>query len=108
MKIVLDDNLIGRWATDERDEQARSRYGETALSFGRDGSLTYEIKLPDGRSQVANMTYRVEPNGVMVTDQPSAPSEQRTRYSIDPSGGRLMLEFNGQTSWYVRVGQALH
>jgi hypothetical protein len=98
-----DDRLIGSWRIESEDAAGRSRYGEVVISFAEDGSLTYTVETDDGRKQISKLLYRVDAPGVLVTDQPSAPGEQRTRYEFDASG-RLMLDFAGTKSWYVREG----
>jgi hypothetical protein len=45
------------------------------------------------------MTYRVE-GDVIVTNQPSAPHEERTRFKRD--GDDLVLEFGGVASRFSR------
>jgi hypothetical protein len=46
------------------------------------------------------LTFRVD-GGILVTDQPSSPRQERTAYSIGPDG-KLTLWFGGQRSVYVR------
>jgi hypothetical protein len=47
------------------------------------------------------LVYRVD-GDELITDQPSAPGEHRTKFSFD-DGGRLILEDEGETSRFVRV-----
>jgi hypothetical protein len=102
---MFDANLVGCWQLDNEDAEARDRYGKTVIVFGGNGVLTYEVDVGAGRKQVANLVYRVEADGVLVTDQPSAPSEQRTQYELDAKG-RLVLDWRGKKSRYVRIGGA--
>ena len=92
--------LLGRWTTDPTDTEAIEEYGQTTVVFSADGSLTYIIH-GEGRDQVIIMKYRVD-DGVLVTDQPSQPGEERTAFTITPDL-KLVLEFGGSRSRYVRV-----
>lgn len=48
-----------------------------------------------------NLTYEVQ-GAEIVSNQPSAPVENRTRYGIDDQG-QLLLEFEGSRAWYRRA-----
>ncbi len=45
------------------------------------------------------MTWRTD-GGHLVTDQPSAPREERTRYEVE--GNQLVLRFGGFESRWLR------
>ena len=92
--------LLGRWTTDPTDTDAINEYGRTTLAFSEDGNLTYIIHV-EGKDQVILMKYRVD-GSVLVTDQPSQPGEERTALKLTPDG-KLVLEFGGIKSRYVRV-----
>jgi hypothetical protein len=49
----------------------------------------------------AVLTYRVE-DDLLITDQPSSPREERTRFWFSPDG-RLVLDYEGVQARYVRV-----
>lgn len=100
MQEDLSHELLGRWTTDPTDTEAIEEYGRTTVVFSDDGSLTYIIH-GEGRDQVIIMKYRVD-DGVLVTDQPSQPGEERTAFTITPDV-KLVLEFGGISSRYVRV-----
>jgi len=70
---------------------------ETWQIYGMDGELLAEYAA--GAS--VNLTYRVE-GQMVVTNQPSAPREERTRFRLTPQG-KLILEFGGVESQYVRA-----
>ena len=77
--------LLGVWhlvtgAVDEHD---------TDLEILPGGQMVYAIR-EAGQWQVMKLTYRLEGN-VIVSNQPSAPREERTRYSFLPDGS-LVLE----------------
>jgi hypothetical protein len=71
------------------------------VEFQPSGELIYSIDAGD-RWQVLHMTYRTE-GDVLVTNQPSAPREERTRFELKPDGA-LVLEFGGAHARY-RKGQ---
>jgi hypothetical protein len=80
------------WVVDRADARALAELGDVLLEFHGDGRLTYTIRC-DNKNQIILMRYKVEGDTV-VTDQPSAPREERTAYSLSPDG-ILTLEFGG-------------
>lgn len=85
-------SLIGTWEVDKSDQRALKEFGDVSLEFAADGKLKYTIAAGD-KAQIMLMTYVVE-DGVIVTDQPSAPRVERTNFSIS-SDGVLTLAFGG-------------
>jgi len=85
-------SLVGTWGIDKSDQGALKELGDVSLEFSADGKLKYTIAAED-KSQIMLMTYVVE-DGVIVTDQPSAPRAERTNFSISPEGV-LTLAFGG-------------
>jgi hypothetical protein len=53
-----------------------------------------------GKWAIMRLTYRIE-GATIVSNQPSAPREDRTQFSLDPDG-TLVLEQQGQRSWFRR------
>ena len=94
------DELIGTWMSDPEDEEGIREFGRVTLEFEEDGQLTYVVHAP-GKDQKMFLRFRVE-DGLLVTDQPSAPREERTAYSIGPNG-KLNLWFGGRRSIYFRA-----
>jgi hypothetical protein len=92
--------LIGKWKTDPDDPSTQASYGQVTQAFHEDGRLTYTIHSPE-KNQVMRLVYRVD-GDELVTDQPSAPAEHRTKFSFDERG-RLILEDEGELSRFVRV-----
>jgi hypothetical protein len=84
--------LIGKWFGLVAGEGV-------GLDFLEDGRLAYGILTKQG-TRIIRMTYRVE-GAFLVTDQPSHPREERTRYWWDESGA-LILEFGGEKSRFTR------
>lgn len=94
-------HLLGTWRTDPNDEWSRRTYGVVSLRFEADGTLVYAIHLPS-KDQLMHLRYRVD-GDILVTDQPSAPREERTRFFFTPDG-RLGIE-NAKPappSYYIR------
>ena len=94
-----DQRLFGRWALD-RSEQDLDTGESVVAEFTPDGRLDYAIT-KGGQTGIVKMVYRVE-SGVLVTDQPSSPHEERTKYAFD-GDGLLVLEFGGQRSWFRKI-----
>jgi hypothetical protein len=91
--------LIGDWQVDPADLAAIDAFGLASLTFGPDGDLTYAVQSSDGL-QMMLLTYRVEGDN-LVTNQPSAPREERTPWAID-GAGRLTLTFGGVVGRFIR------
>jgi hypothetical protein len=95
-----DPRLHGQWQL-VRSEDPTMEVGEgVEMQFSPDGKLTYTIK-QSGSRQIMNLTYQVQGSEI-VSNQPSAPAENRTRYAIDEQG-QLVLESDGSRSWYRRL-----
>jgi hypothetical protein len=92
--------LLGTWKSDPNDPAASLAYGKVTLEFGGDGALLY-ISHGSDKDDVMRLTYTVEPDFI-VTNQPSQPRLERTRYRFTDDG-RLILSFTGQESSYVRA-----
>lgn len=88
--------LLGCW------QLMRSDDGSTEcaeVDFRPDGHLLYSVRTGD-RWQIMKLVYKVE-GDVLITDQPSSPRKERTRFALRENGN-LMLEFGGRRSWYKR------
>lgn len=94
--------LLGTWISDPQDIEGAREFGRATLEFEGDGQLTYTVHA-DGKDQKMFLTFRVK-GGLLVTDQPSSPREERTPFTIGPDG-KLTLWFGGQRSVYVRQDQ---
>ncbi len=99
MTVAVDPDLIGTWVSDPADAEGSHEFGRATIEFEPDGQLTYTVHT-EGKDQKMFLTFRVD-NGVLVTNQPSAPREERTAYTVT-SDGKLVLWFGGQRSIYVR------
>lgn len=70
-----------------------------AMEFLPDGRLAM-VFLQGQRRQTIRLSYRVE-GGELVTDQPSEPREQRSRFSF--VGSDLVLDFDGEKTRLSRA-----
>ena len=93
--------LTGKWRSDPADRAAIAAYGDASLEFSPKGGLVYSVQGQE-KQQVMLLTYRIE-GDVLITDQPSSPKEERTRFEITP-GGKLILFYDKTPSTYVRIG----
>ncbi len=88
--------LVGCWhlvrSTQEPFEPAEA-------DFRDDGRLYYSV-LSRGRWQIMKLRYRVE-GDFIVTEQPSAPRQERTRFSVE-SDGTLHLELGDKRNRFHR------
>jgi hypothetical protein len=91
--------LIGRWITDPNDVAALKAYGQVTLVFGADGSLRYIVR-GENKNEVIILKYRIE-NDWLITDQLSAPREERTPFKFTEDG-KLVLQYGQLHSHYVR------
>lgn len=82
--------LLGTWIQDPKDTESIRRFRNVKLHFTADGQLVYTI-LGDEKDQKIFLTYRVE-NNILITDQPSDPREERTKFRIT-ADGKLEQEF---------------
>lgn len=90
--VASANDLVGRWYGAVDGEKV-------GLEFLPDGRLAYATLTANG-TQVMRLTYRVE-GGELVTNQASAPREERTAFSIDGKGN-LTLTFGGALSVFSR------
>ena len=97
---MRDARLLGLWETDPKGTKAVEEYGRARLHFFESGDLTYTI-CAGAVDQVMRLTYSVEGNTI-TTQQPSAPREEKTQYTIE-GDGRLALTHDGIVSWYRRI-----
>lgn len=83
--------LVGVWVMPGQEVRTAEFHG--------DGTMTYTIAVGE-RSLVMEMTWRID-GGMIVSDQPSAPSEVRSAYRL-LDADTLVLEYDGETSTFRR------
>jgi len=86
-------SLIGRW------RQVGPAADESTMVFTNDGKLIYSIHTSD-KTQVINLVYEVSGDRI-ITDQPSNPRKEITRFSFEPSG-ILVLDHEGDKTRFMR------
>ena len=90
--------LLGVWSLIRSEDPELNIPGAVQV-FRPDGSLQYLVPTADGMRGF-QLTWRVD--GVeIVTDQPSAPREERTRFAFEDLR-TLRLEQGAIRSWYHR------
>lgn len=96
---IEDNRLTGIWKIDPADNVGES-LESTTLEFTNDGMLLYTVH-EKNRDQIIRLTFRIEQPGIIVTDQPSSPREERTGFEFT-SDDTLVLEFEGKKTRYLR------
>lgn len=94
--------LEGGWRSDPTDDRGLRAFGQVEMWFRTDGTLTYTVHKTE-KDEVSRLIYRVE-GDVLVTDQPSAPREERTRFRIGEDG-KLRLGESGAEAIYLPIAQ---
>ncbi len=97
--VVEPDRLYGRWKLSKVEGDLDIDKNAT-VEFKRNGSLDYCIAAGD-KVQIVKLVFRIEGN-VLITDQPSAPSEQRTAFAFDEKG-HLVLDYGTSRTWFVKL-----
>lgn len=94
--------LVGTWEPAADDVRAREVYGgDVLLTFEPNGTLIYSI-VTEKSVQKVLLTYRIEGEEI-VTDQQSAPHEERSRYVLTEDG-KLWMSNEGIVSRWVKRG----
>lgn len=91
-------HLIGTWVLVPAAPNMDVGSG-VEMEFRADGTLDYVI-LGAGKKQIMKLRYRVDGNHI-VTNQPSAPREERSRFWFVEDD--LVLEYGGDQSRYKRL-----
>ena len=94
MRVV--DKLIGCWHLVRSVGQIDG--DEVEMEFFPNGQLTYAVA-EDKKWQLTLLTFKVR-GDTIITNQPSAPSEERTKFAFE-SDGTLRLESNGSRTWFA-------
>jgi hypothetical protein len=88
--------LVGCWHLVRTEGQP---FEPAEADFRDDGRLYYSV-LSGQRWQIMKLRYRIE-GDTLVTDQPSHPREERSRFALAPDG-TLTIEFAGNKSAFRR------
>ncbi len=101
-KKEIDGRLLGKWSTDENDQQSIDFLGDVTMTFTPKGELIYEI-IEGDRLQIIYMIFWTEDDKCIISDQPTKPRKEKTKYVFETADS-LILEFEGQTTRYIRTG----
>jgi hypothetical protein len=69
------------------------------MEFKPDGQLIYAIDA-GGKWQIMRLTFRLD-GSTIVTNQPSAPSEERTAFALE-GNDKLILDYGGAKALFIR------
>jgi hypothetical protein len=73
-------DLAGQWRV-EPDDPRLAEFGDHAMTFTADGELIYSSIAEGMTTSRILLTYRLD-GGTIVTNQPSAPREERTKFEL--------------------------
>lgn len=96
--------FTGTWVIAEDDVIGSSAYGCISMKFDEASSLIYTIHA-ESRDEIILMIYQVE-GDVLITDQPSAPRVERTKFRFDGEDC-LILEYDDDSAQDVRLHRRL-
>jgi hypothetical protein len=94
---VIDGRLLGTWRLVKSDSSIETG---NDVTMTRDGKLVYVIH-ENQSDQVMNLVFSVD-GDCLMTNQPSSPQLESTRFSFDEEG-RLVLDYGGSKSWFARA-----
>ena len=97
--MQFDSRLLGRWQLGDVDGDLDLELDST-MTILPDGEMLYAIPTPSGQ-QIMRLTYRQEGN-FLITDQPSAPREERTCFKF-LNDDTLVLDYDGSLAEFYRV-----
>jgi|SRR5581483_7033417 len=89
-------SVVGCWHLVRTEGQP---YEPAEADFRDDGMLYYSV-LSEHRWQIMKLRYQIE-GETLVTDQPSHPRVERSRFALAPDG-TLTIEFGGNKSTFRR------
>lgn len=94
----MEKRIIGVWKSDLLDESTRINIGNILMEFTENGKLIYKIF---ENVQIINMVYHLI-DDVILSDQPSSPQVQKTKYKFQDNN-ILLLEFDGEITAFKRI-----
>ena len=96
---MMSEALWGVWEL-QRADSAMGLEPGAIMAFMPNGELRYAAPSTE-TVQVALLTYRVE-GAWIVSNQPSAPREERTRFHFE-GPDRLVLTYDSGSAYFVRA-----
>lgn len=82
--------LFGEWNSIIESPESEN----VKMTFYSDGKLLYQI-ISNEKTQIFNLTFYTK-NGLIITNQPSNPKEESTRYYFENNYTILCLDFDGE------------
>jgi hypothetical protein len=82
-------DLVGSWRSTESADE---------IEFFSNGELQFRTPTGEGTTGIMLLTYRIE-DDVVVTDQPSQPAEERTRFVLDGEILALTAPDGTRSTW---------
>ncbi len=79
---MVEAHLVGRWRLSPHDRRSLARVGDHAMEFTPFGDLVYTTFDSSKITGRMLLVYRLNGN-VLITDQPSAPREERSEFHLD-------------------------
>ena len=95
---VADSDVCGKWVL-MKDNLSYGKAGCVSMIFNSNGRLDYCIEDNENISVIC-LSYFIEGDEI-ITDQPSSPKQERTRFVIN-SDGVLILDKQGERSLFKR------
>ena len=92
------ERLLGTWRLVKSDGTIDAGNGVT-LTFMANGRLLYVIHEKQS-DEIMNLSFTVEGDRI-VTNQPSRPQTESTKFSFDSD--HLVLDYDGGKSWFARA-----
>ncbi len=96
---MSENDLVGTWQLVSYEGSIEDGKEGTTLIISKDGTLAHILHQP-GKDQIINLMWRVS-GDYLITDQPSRPKEECTKFSFD-GAGRLVLEYKDSKSIFAR------
>jgi hypothetical protein len=92
--------LLGGWSLVE--SEGSDVVGDGVLmTFDPDGRLTYAVE-ENGKQQIMNLVWQVDGDEI-VSNQPSAPREERTKASFDDRGRLTLVGSDGNRTVFEKI-----
>jgi hypothetical protein len=94
------DELVGSWESETSDPVTKRTVGKVRMEFYSGGILAY-IVFESDKMRIIKLTYRVV-NDTIITDQPSRPRAEVTRFNL--SDQSLELFYNSNWVRFKKIG----
>jgi len=96
--LTSDERLLGTWRLVKSAGEIDSGDGIT-MTFMDNGRILYVIHRKDS-DEIMNLVFTVDGDR-LVTNQPSRPKAESTKFLFDGEG-HLVLDYGGSKTWFAR------